>query len=124
ELSFVEMDGLTQAAKSLPEQTQTALKSRIAGALRAQSHGGAAAAKLDEDRYAVVRTAGESAEALTERLGRLISLTADIGGFKHAASSIALSGDAAASQIVKAVRYALDDFIEGGIAGTVPGNLQ
>ncbi|MEJ0064499.1 MAG: hypothetical protein WDM85_03030 [Caulobacteraceae bacterium] len=66
ELSFVEMDGLTQAAQSLPEQTRTALKSRIAGALRAQSHGGAAAAKLDDDRYALVRAAGESAEALTE----------------------------------------------------------
>lgn len=124
ELSFVEMDGLADAAKALPAQTQTALKSRIAGALRAQSHGGSAAAKLDEDRYALVRAAGESAEALTERLGRLISLTADIQGFKLAASSMALSGDASASQIVKAMRYALDDFIEGGIAGTVPGNLQ
>jgi EAL domain-containing protein (putative c-di-GMP-specific phosphodiesterase class I) len=124
ELSFVEMDGLTQAAKSLPEQTQTVLKSRIAGALRAQSHGGAAAAKLDEDRYALVRSAGESAEALTERLGRLISMTADLQGFKVAASSIALSGDASASQIVKAVRYALDDFIEGGIEGAATGNLQ
>ena len=124
ELSFVEMDGLAQAAKSLPAQTQTALKSRIAGALRAQSHGGAAAAALDEDRYAVVRAAGESAEALTERLGRLISLTADIQGFKLAASSMSLSGEASTSQIVKAMRYALDDFIQGGIAGTVPGNLQ
>ena len=124
ELSFVEMEGLSKAAKSLPEQTQSALKSRIAGALRAQSHGGAAAAKLDEDRYALVRGAGESAEALTERLGRLISMTADLEGFKLAASSMALSGDASASQIVKAVRYALDDFIEGGVAGTVPGNLQ
>ena len=124
ELSFVEMDGLTQAAKSLPEQTQTVLKSRIAGALRAQSHGGAAAAKLDEDRYALVRSAGESAEALTERLGRLISMTADLQGFKVAASSMALSGDASASQIVKAVRYALDDFIEGGIEGAATGNLQ
>ena len=124
ELSFVEMDGLTQAAKSLPEQTQTVLKSRIAGALRAQSHGGAAAAKLDEDRYALVRSAGESAEALTERLGRLISMTADLQGFKVAASSMALSGDASAAQIVKAVRYALDDFIEGGIEGAATGNLQ
>jgi EAL domain-containing protein (putative c-di-GMP-specific phosphodiesterase class I) len=124
ELSFVEMDGLTQAARSLPAQTQTTLKSRIAGALRAQSHGGAAAAKLDEDRYALVRAAGESAEALTERLGRLISMTADLEGFKVAASSMALSGDASASQIVKAVRYALDDFIEGGIEAAASGSLQ
>jgi EAL domain-containing protein (putative c-di-GMP-specific phosphodiesterase class I) len=124
ELSFVEMDGLAEAAKALPSQTQTTLKSRIAGALRAQSHGGAAAAKLDDDRYALVRAAGESAEALTERLGRLISLTADLDGVKFAASSMALNGDASASQIVRAVRYALDDFIEGGIDGAVPGTLQ
>ena len=124
ELSFVEMDGLTKAAKSLPAQTQTTLKSRIAGALRAQSHGGAAAAKLDEDRYALVRPAGESPEALTDRLGRLIALTADVDGFKVAASSMALAGDASPSQIVRAVRYALDDFIEGGIDGAVPGSLQ
>jgi EAL domain-containing protein (putative c-di-GMP-specific phosphodiesterase class I) len=124
ELSFVEMDGLTRAASTLPEQTQSVLKSRIAGALRAQSHGGAAAAKLDDDRYALVRSAGESAEALTERLGRLISMTADLQGFKVAASSMALSGDASASQIVKAIRYALDDFIEGGVAAAATGNLQ
>jgi len=124
ELSFVEMDGLSKAAKALPAQDRSKLNSRIAGALRAQSHGGAAAAKVDEDRYALVRAAGESAEALTERLGRLISLTADVSGVKLAASSMVLSGDASASQIVRAVRYALDDFIEGGVDGAVPGNLQ
>ncbi len=124
ELSFVEMDGLTKAAKALPPQTQTKLNSRIAGALRAQSHGGAAAAKLDDDRYALVRAAGESAEALTERLGKLISLTADVQGVNLSASSMALNGDASASQIVRAVRHALDDFIEAGVSGVVPGNLQ
>jgi EAL domain-containing protein (putative c-di-GMP-specific phosphodiesterase class I) len=124
EVSFVEMDGLAQAAKALPAQTRTTLNSRIAGALRAQSHGGAAAAKIDEDRFALVRPAGESAEALTDRLGRLISLTADVDGVKLAASTMALAGDASASQIVRAVRYALDDFIEGGVDGGVPGSLQ
>jgi EAL domain-containing protein (putative c-di-GMP-specific phosphodiesterase class I) len=124
EMSFVEMEGLAKATSALPAAEQTNLKNRIAGAIRSQSHGGGAAAKLDDERYALVRTAGESAEALTDRLGKMLGLTGELGGLKFAASSMELSAEASPSQIVRALRYALDDFIESGVEGGSTGSLQ
>ena len=123
ELSFVEMEGLAEAAGALPADRRSQLSAKIAGAIRSQSHGGAAATKLDEERYALVRASGEPAERLTDRLGRLMALS-DLSGVKLAASSMPLSGDASPSQIVRAVRYALDDFIEGGVETAGSTSLQ
>ena len=58
ELAFIEMEGLDRLAKGLPAADERALQARVAGALRAQSHGGSAAAKLGDERYAMVRAAG------------------------------------------------------------------
>jgi EAL domain-containing protein (putative c-di-GMP-specific phosphodiesterase class I) len=124
ELSFVEMDGLDAAARALPTERRSALRGKIAGALRAQSHGGAAAAQLGDERYALVRTAGESADAMAGRLERLIALTDEIRGVKLGAKSMALKGEASSSQLVRALRYALDDFIEGGAKAVAPLSLQ
>jgi EAL domain-containing protein (putative c-di-GMP-specific phosphodiesterase class I) len=124
ELSFVEMDGLAEAAGALPADQRSQLSARIAGAIRSQSHGGAAATRLDEERYALVRASGEPAERLTDRLGRLMALSGDLAGVRLAASSMALSGEASPSQIVRAVRYALDDFIEGGAETAGSTTLQ
>lgn len=124
ELAFVEMDGLGAAEQSLPGDRRADLRTRIAGALRAQSHGGGAAAQLDEDRYALVRTVGESPEAMAGRLERLVSLTAELGQVKLGASSMALKGEVSPSQVVRALRYALDDFIEGGAEAVAALSLQ
>ncbi|MFI4974542.1 MAG: EAL domain-containing protein [Caulobacterales bacterium] len=124
ELAFVEMEGLDAAAKRLPGESRKALQARLGGALRAQSHGGAAAAKLGDDRFALVRQAGEAPETLTARLARLLAMVAEVQGVKLAARSIALNGDVSPSQIVRAVRFALDDFIREGMAGKPPETLQ
>ncbi|HWA60512.1 MAG TPA: EAL domain-containing protein [Caulobacteraceae bacterium] len=115
ELAFLEMDGLSQAASAMPEASAKALKTKVAGALRAQSHGGAAAADLGEDRFALVRTAGESSEALVGRLSKLISLVTETGQVKLAARSMALDGEVAPSKVVRAIRYAMDDFLRDGM---------
>jgi EAL domain-containing protein (putative c-di-GMP-specific phosphodiesterase class I) len=124
ELAFVEMAGLEQAAKGLSRAKQSALKARVAGALRAHSHGGAAAAQFDEERYALVRPSGESPEAFTGRLMRLLSLVAEMGPVEFAARALPLKGDVSPSQIVRAIRYALDDFIRDGMAGAPALTLQ
>lgn len=117
ELAFLEMDGFSKAAQNLAPETAKALQTRLHGALRAQSHGGAAAADLGDDRYALVRNSGESAEALTTRLTRLIALTAEIGDVRIAARSLALDGEIAPSKVVRAIRYAMDDFLREGMNG-------
>jgi len=123
ELAFVEMEGLSKTAKALPAENAKTLKTRMAGVLRAQSHGGHAAADLGEDRFALVRGAGEPPEVLTARLSRLLALLDASGDIKTAARVMALTGDVSPSKIVRAIRYALDDFLEEGIAGGPPASL-
>jgi EAL domain-containing protein (putative c-di-GMP-specific phosphodiesterase class I) len=124
ELSFVEVGGLDEAARAPAKDGGPSLAARLAGMLRAQSHGGAAAAQLDDAHYALVRGAGEAPEQLASRLERLISLVDAGGAVKVDARAMALRGEASASQVVKALRYALDDFIEGGVGAVLPHSLQ
>lgn len=124
ELALVEVTGLEGLAQALPPQKQAALKARVAGALRAQSHGGAAAAQLDEEHYALVRPTGETPEALIGRLAKLMGLAAEMGQVRFAARTMPLTGDISPSQIVRAMRYALDDFIRSGVAGKSALSLQ
>jgi EAL domain-containing protein (putative c-di-GMP-specific phosphodiesterase class I) len=125
ELAFVEMQGLHDLAAALPAETEQALKARVAGALRAQSHGGSAAAVLGDERYAlVVRAAGEKPDAMTGRLSRLMGLVAEVGDVHFATRTMALKGDVSPSQIVRAIRYALDDFIRDGMGSEPPTSLQ
>jgi EAL domain-containing protein (putative c-di-GMP-specific phosphodiesterase class I) len=124
ELAFVEMDGLLNAERALAPARRKDFKSQVAGVLKAQSHGGAAAAKLDDERYALVRPSGEASDALTRRVSKLMSVVAAGAEIKVGAHTMELKGDVAPSQMVKALRYALDDFIETGIAATTPLTLQ
>ncbi len=125
ELAFVEMQGLEGLARSLQQNDRRALRARLAGALRAQSHGGSAAAQLADERYAlVVRPAGENPEALTGRLAKLMGLVAEVGSVTFSARTMALKGDVSASQILKAIRYALDDFVHEGVKAMSPMTLQ
>jgi EAL domain-containing protein (putative c-di-GMP-specific phosphodiesterase class I)/GGDEF domain-containing protein len=123
ELAFLEMEGLSKTAKALPETTAKALQSRVQGALRAQSHGGGAAADLGDDRFALVRTAGETPQALTARLSRLIALVAETTDIRLGARTLTLDGDIAPSKVVRAIRYALDDFLRDGMNGAAPATL-
>ncbi len=123
ELAFLEMDGLSKAASGLSADSAKALQTRLHGVLRAQSHGGAAAAALGDDRFALVRNAGESPEALTTRLGRLIALTAEVGDVRIAARNLSLDDDVSPSKVVRAIRYAMDDFLRDGMNGSPLNSL-
>ncbi len=124
ELSFIDLAGLAETARRMPADRRAALEGRIAGALRAQSKGGAAAAQLDAERYALIRDAGEADTTLVERLERLITVTSEAGAVSFAAKSLALDTAISSSQIVKTLRYALDGFIENGVEGAMPATLQ
>jgi EAL domain-containing protein (putative c-di-GMP-specific phosphodiesterase class I) len=119
------MDGLEDLARTLQSDNRQALKSRLAGALRAQSHGGSAAAQLADERYAlVVRPAGESPQALTNRLAKLMGLVAEVSSVTFSARTMPLKGDVSPSQILKAIRFALDDFVGVGLKAMSPLSLQ
>jgi EAL domain-containing protein (putative c-di-GMP-specific phosphodiesterase class I)/PAS domain-containing protein len=124
ELSFVEMDGLADAAAALTPERRSSLEGRIAGALRAQSKGGAAAAKFAEDRYALIRDASDADDAFAERLTRLVMAGGEAGAVTLATRGMALNGEVSPAQVVRTLRYALDGFIAEGIEGAGPASLE
>lgn len=123
ELALIEMGGLEGLRKKLGPEAAKAIEQRLAGALRAQSHGGSAAAELGSDRYAVIRQPGETPEALTRRILKLLNLAAT-DGVTPLTAAIALKGEAAPGQVMRAIRFSLDTFIKEGMPGSPPANLD
>jgi EAL domain-containing protein (putative c-di-GMP-specific phosphodiesterase class I) len=123
ELALVEMGGLGALRKLLAPEAADDLEQRLTGLLRAQSHGGNAAAELGNDRYALVRPRGEPTEALLARLMGLIPLDA-AAGISPSASAMPLAAEATSSQVLRAIRYSLDTFLRDGMPGAPPATLS
>jgi EAL domain-containing protein (putative c-di-GMP-specific phosphodiesterase class I) len=121
ELALVEMAGLESARGDAAPEQREALERRVAGVLRAQSHGGAAATQLDAEKFALVRTRGESTETLVKRVSKLMDGAAG-QDIKPVAQAIPLTGDNP-RQALKALRYSLDSFLRDGLDQPPPANL-
>lgn len=118
ELALVEMAGLDTAREEAEPDQREALDRRVAGVLRAQSHGGAAATQLDSEKYALVRARGESTQTLVQRVAKLM----DGHAITPAAEAIPLAGESP-KQALKALRYSLDTFLREGVTGSAPATL-
>ncbi len=123
ELALVEMGGLEGLRKKLSPEAFKAIEQRLSGALRAQSHGGAAAADLGQDRYALVRQQGESPDNLTKRILKLLNLSPS-DGVAPVAAAIAMKSDAQPGQVMRAIRFSLDSFIKDGMDSAQPATLD
>ncbi len=117
ELAMVEFSGLGDKRASLPLAEAEALDIRVAGAVRAESLDGSAATRLSDDRFAVLRAKDDNIEGLTRRLGHMVSL--DV-----AAHVVALEAGALPTRAMRALRYALDDFLREGLKDTQPMTLS
>lgn len=114
ELALVEMGGFAAARGTMDPEAAKLIDQRMAGLLRAQSHGGAAAAELGDDRFALVRRrGGEGADAMATRLASQLGLEGD-SAIVPAGASLSLAADANPSQVLRAVRFSLDNFIRDG----------
>ncbi|HLI65388.1 MAG TPA: EAL domain-containing protein [Caulobacteraceae bacterium] len=105
-LDLVELEGFGRAAADMAPDRAHSLRTRVAATFRAESAGGRGAAEVAPDRYALIRD--RSADTpLAERLQSISD-----GAFepKVAALSIQPPG----GQALRAMRYALDRFIERG----------
>jgi EAL domain-containing protein (putative c-di-GMP-specific phosphodiesterase class I)/GGDEF domain-containing protein len=120
-MELVELEGLKQAADSLGHTQAAAALARVAAVLRAESFDGASAAKLEEDRYAFVRSRTDSGERVADRLGRAIT-DAGLPNIKPTVDSVELNAERP-GEGVRALRLALDRFIAGGPAGLSGGSL-
>ena len=122
EMAFLEFGGLAALRGRLGPEAAQALDQRLAGALRAQSHGGSAAAELGADRFALVRAKGDAVEALVQRLISIIDKDR-ASGLEADVRLMALQSDASPSQIARAIRFSLDAFIADGLSTDGPMDL-
>ena len=114
ELAMVDLAGLDSAHPELAR--------RAAGALRLESEGASAAARLSPARFALLRREGEDAGSLVRRLTRAIVRDGDQGEVGVAAHTVSMGGTSPA-RLGRALSLALDDFVAEGLKDTAPGTL-
>ncbi|WP_309088847.1 EAL domain-containing protein [Phenylobacterium sp.] len=119
ELALVELAGLTEALDGAPEDARDVLADQLSGVLRSLAHRGEAAANLGEDRFALVRAKGEDARALQARLKRLIQAPVTPG-----AGTVRMGGVENPKQAIRALRFALNSFVEDGLSDAQPESLS
>jgi EAL domain-containing protein (putative c-di-GMP-specific phosphodiesterase class I)/GGDEF domain-containing protein len=123
ELAMVELTGLLEAVEGLSHDQAAAVTSRVSGVLRAESHRGIGAAQLGDDRYALIRRRGEGAQPMADRISR--ALTEELGEAAPAARihAVPLDISAAPAKAMRAIRFALDDFVREGLKDSPPDSL-
>ena len=123
ELAMVEMAGFADARDALNDEAGAALERQVAGALRAESHQGSAAAKLGDNRFVLLREQGENPATMIKRLSRVVSACAGGESLDASAHAVPLESGSPA-RLARALRYALDDFIEEGLKDVPPHSLS
>ncbi len=123
EMAFLEFGGLETLRDRLGPEAFMALEQRLIGGLRAQSHGGSAAASLGADRFALVRQKGEGVDSLVQRLIAGVS-SESTSSLSASARLMSLQSTASPAQLARAIRYALDNFIAEGVSDGSPLDLS
>ncbi len=114
-MHLVELSGFHAETEAMKPDAAQATKRRLAAALRAEAYQGVGAAEVAIDRYAVLRGAGGSAERFSERIK-----AATGQNVSPVISELALAADGGTLHH-RAMRYALDRFIEDGPAAAAQG---
>jgi len=117
ELAMVDFLGLDSVRLQLSQPEARALDQKLAGAVRAESHAGAMATRLSPDRFALVRAKPDHPDDMAQRLTRATAMQA-------AAHVVPIDSGVAPARGLKALRYALDDFLREGLKDTPPLNLS
>ena len=114
-LDLVDLDGFAASLNRLPPAEAEAARQKVGATLRAASFAGAGATQVAQDRYAVLSESAASPERLEERL------TAATGpSVKTSMAQLPLSAGSAA-QSIRAMRYALDRYLEEGAESVARG---
>ncbi|MCE3289093.1 MAG: histidine kinase [Caulobacter sp.] len=122
ELAMIELAGLDKARNALTPAAAKALEARVAGALRAEAGQHGAAARLEGERFALLREAGETPDVVARRLSRAIAATCAGAPIAGQVQSVPLE-IASPGRLARAMRYALDDFLAEGLKDTPPESM-
>jgi len=107
-LDLVEMNGLEAAISGMDKGAGEEVRRRVAATLRCESYAGAGASEVAPDKFALVRLASASEEGLTGKLKEVAG-----PGVVPVSAQMSLDGESPA-QNLRAMRYALDRYIEDG----------
>lgn len=114
-VDLLEFTGLAPALAAMdPEAAETARR-KLAAVLRAASYGGAPAADLGSERFAMLRSGPGGPEALAQRIRELAG-----PGVEMSSGELALD-PASPGESLRAIRYALDRCIEDGPSAAALG---
>lgn len=122
ELAMVEFTGLNAARQSLKPAAAEALESLISGALRAESGPFGTAARLEGERFAILREGGEDAGAVARRMTRALAAACGDARLTAGVQSVPIEA-AAPTRLARALRYAIDDFIAEGLKDCPPTSM-
>jgi EAL domain-containing protein (putative c-di-GMP-specific phosphodiesterase class I) len=124
DVCLVEVKGLKEMAEERPDEGQRAMRN-IAGALRAQSYGGASAALLAPERYALLREHGGPVGSVIEQINAAIARAlGPTNALAIDASKIAFEPlDTEPEKAFRALRFAVDKFIGNGLASKPAASL-
>ena len=117
ELAMVDFSGLDSVRQQLSKPEAHALDLKLAGAVRAESHAGGMATQLSSERFALVRAKTDAPDEMAQRLTRATAMQAT-------AHVVPIDGGVAPARGLKALRYALDDFLREGLKDTPPLSLS
>ena len=105
-LDLVELDGFDDAMAGMEAAAARRAREAVAAAMADASYGGAGATEVAKDKYAVLRDAGAPTAPMTAQIEA-------VAGVKPKMASLSLGG-ATPAQNMRALRFALDRFIEDG----------
>jgi EAL domain-containing protein (putative c-di-GMP-specific phosphodiesterase class I) len=108
EVGLVQFEGLAEERGRLDADANRVLDRRLAGALRAEAYGDAAA-DLGGERYALIRRKDGAADLVARRLSRVLG--AALNPKVHA---VAVDASTTSGRMMRALRYALDSFLADG----------
>jgi EAL domain-containing protein (putative c-di-GMP-specific phosphodiesterase class I)/GGDEF domain-containing protein len=117
ELAMVDFSGLDSVRQQLSQPEVRALDQKLAGAVRAESHAGGMATRISSDRFALVRAKADHPDDMAQRLTHATAIQAS-------AHVVPIDGGVAPARGLKALRYALDDFLREGLKDTPPLSLS
>lgn len=107
-LALVQLQGLDSSMAAMDATAAEAVRKKISATLQLASYGGVGASEIAPERYAFVRSTATPASQIAERLSEVC------GDTVTAVAADVLLDDSAPQQSLKAVRYALTQFIEAG----------
>jgi len=114
-MDLVELAGLEKALAELPAPEAERVRGAVNTALNARSFNGSGATEVSPDRFAFLAEDEPPAEALIEDLGQIVG-----EGVSPQVRRLKLEAEKP-GQNARALRYALDRFIEGGAAAAEEG---